>query len=323
MGRRGGIEEEVVPRTGIPFATIVAAKVDRETLWRNWPLPVLLPRALWQAWRVIGRFQPDVVLGTGGYVSAPLVLAAAGKRVPVVLQEQNYVPGRATRLLARFATVVATAYPESGTYLDGRRTVVTGTPVRPEFERPRADFPQRPRLLLTLGGSQGAHRINQALAAALPRLLAATDLIVSHQTGRRDIAAMQRIAASLGRGDRYRPFAFAEDLPARLRASDLVLSRAGASTLSEVSAVGVPMILIPGAFAGGHQVYNARPFAQSGAAVVIPDAECTGERLAAEVTALVADAPRYRRMVAAMQSLGRPAAADAVVDLLREAVRAR
>src|SRR5439155_368574 len=138
VGRRGGIEERVVGHYGVPLQTIVAAKLDLENLWRNWPVPFVLPRALIQSARIVRRFRPDVVLGTGGYVSAPIVLTAAAFRVPVVLQEQNALPGRTTKLLSRVARVVATAYPASARYLHAK-AVVTGTPVRKEFWQRRGD----------------------------------------------------------------------------------------------------------------------------------------------------------------------------------------
>lgn len=317
VGRRGGIEEEVVPRYGLPLETIVAAKLDMEQLWRNWSVPLVAPRAFWQAWRIVGRFRPDVVLGTGGYVSAPLILAAALRRIPVVLQEQNRLPGRTTRWLSRLAGVVATGYEDSASRLHAP-SVVTGTPVRQEFALRRDDFPARPRHLLVLGGSQGAHRINQAVAAAVPELVGRLGLTVAHQTGVRDLEEMERVRARLGDASAgYAPFAFADDLAERIRGADLVLSRAGASAISEVSAIGIPMILVPGPFAGGHQRLNAEPFARAGAAVMIANEECDGPRIVEEISAIVQAPERYRKMVNAMRSLGRPRAADEVVALLR------
>lgn len=318
VGRRGGIEERVVPRYGLRFKTIVAAKLDMEQPWRNWPVPFVASRALIEAAGILRSFKPDVVLGTGGYVSAPLIVVAATRRVPVVLQEQNYLPGRATRLLARFARVVATAYPETARFLHAK-TVVTGTPVRAEFSTRRAEFPSRPRRLLILGGSQGAHRINQAVAEALPELVGRLELEVRHQTGERDLPEMEAAKANLSAPSNvYQPFAFADDLAAKIHSADLVLSRAGASTLSEVSAVGIPIMLVPGPFAGGHQRLNAEPFEQAGAAVIIPNEDCNGARLVQEISEIVHDAARYSKMVDAMRALGRPHAADDVVGLLRE-----
>src|ERR1700736_5120493 len=320
-GRRAGIEARMVAAYGMRFAAIPAAPLYREQPWRNWNLPLVLGAALWQSWRLIDRFKPDVVFGTGGYVSVPLITAAGLSRLPVVLQEQNLMPGRATRALARFATKVATAYPESSHYLHAP-TVVTGTPVRTEFWRRREDFPSRPRTILVLGGSQGAHRLNQAVAGALPGLLQRFDLVIAHQTGEREIDAMRSVKATLPApvAGRYEPFAFANDLADRIRAADLVISRAGASTLSEVSAIGIPMILIPYPYAGGHQRMNVAPYESAGGAIVIPDEEAEG-RLRGVVSSVIDDPARYRKMVEAMRGLGRPYAAEEVVRLLEEVAR--
>lgn len=319
VGRRGGMEEKLVPAYGVALETIVPPKLDMEQLWRNWTVPFALPRALLQASRVVARFRPQVVLGTGGYVSAPVIMAAAMRRIPVVLQEQNALPGRTTRLLSRFATVVATAYPQSAAHLRAE-AVVTGTPVRREFADRRLEFPPRPRRLLVLGGSQGARRINHAVLAALPTLVSRLGLQVEHQTGERDSASLLEAATRLepSVAADYHPFAFASDLARRLQAADLVLARAGAGTLSEVSAMGIPMVLVPGPFAGGHQKLNAVPYAQAGAAVVIPDEECDGPRLIEELSSIATDAPKNARMVAAIRSMGKPDAAQAVARILEQ-----
>ncbi len=321
-GRRAGIEAKTITSYGMRFAAIPAAPLYTEQLWRNWKLPLVLGAALWQSWRLIDRFKPDVVFGTGGYVSFPLITVAGLARLPVVLQEQNLMPGRATRVLARFARQVATAYPESSRYLHAS-TVVTGTPVRTEFWRRREDFPTRPRTILVLGGSQGAHRVNQAVAEALPSLLERPDLTITHQTGTREIDSMQSVKAALPAPatGRYEPFAFANDLADRIRAADLVVSRAGASTLSEVSAIGVPMVLIPYPFAGGHQRLNVAPYESAGAAIVIPDEEADGARLLSVVRSIIDDQAGYRKMVEAMRGLGRPYAAEEVVRLIEQVAR--
>jgi len=199
-GRRDGIEARTVAGYGMPFVAIPAAPLYTERVWRNWTLPLVLGAALYQCWRLLDRFKPDVVLGTGGYVSVPLITAAGLARVPIVLQEQNLMPGRATRVLARFARTVATAYPESSRFLRASTTVVTGTPVRTEFWRRKDDFPAQPRTILVLGGSQGAHRLNQALADLLPSLLDRPGLAIMHQTGPREIGAMQAVNASNRKG---------------------------------------------------------------------------------------------------------------------------
>jgi UDP-N-acetylglucosamine--N-acetylmuramyl-(pentapeptide) pyrophosphoryl-undecaprenol N-acetylglucosamine transferase len=324
VGRRGGIEEQVVPGYGIPMETIVAPKLDMEQLWRNWSVPLVAPRALAQAMGVVRRFRPDVVLGTGGYVSAPVILAAAARRVPIVLQEQNAFPGRTTRWLSRVARVVATAYPETGRYLHAK-SVVTGTPVREVFRKPRTDFLARPQRLLVLGGSQGAHRINQAVLSGVRdlNLITKTQLEVWHQTGDRDYSWIESEHAALEVGvrERYHPFKFADDLAPQVYAADLVLSRAGAGTISEVSAAGIPMLLVPGPFAGGHQRLNAEPYERAGAAIVIANEDCDGPRLVREISGIIQDPSRYSKMVDAMHSLGRPKAAAAVAGLLEAVIR--
>ena len=322
VGRSGGMEGKIVPAYGIPLKSIVAAKLDMENVWRNWPVPFVVPRALFQSSRIIREFRPDVVLGTGGYVSAPLILTAAGFRVPIILQEQNYLPGRATRLLSRFARVVATTYTESAGYLKAK-TVVTGTPVRTDFWRRRTDLPERPGVLLILGGSQGAHRINESVAEALPEMVGKMGLTVWHQTGERDADQMRGLTARLEgpARERYHPFPFSADLAQLVYAADVVLGRAGAGTISEVSAAGIPMLLVPGRFGGGHQRLNVLPYEQAGAAAVIPDEELNAARLVAELTSIIDDPARYRKMIEAMRGLGRPHAAEAVVRLIEEAAR--
>jgi UDP-N-acetylglucosamine--N-acetylmuramyl-(pentapeptide) pyrophosphoryl-undecaprenol N-acetylglucosamine transferase len=324
VGRRGGMEERIIPAYQVPLETIMAPKLDMEQLWRNWSFPFVLPRALLMAGRVVARFRPDVVLGTGGYVSAPVIMAAAMRRIPIVLQEQNYLPGRTTRLLSRVATVVSIAYAESATSIH-TRSVVTGTPVRTDFARRRTDFPGRPASLLVLGGSQGARRINRAVVDALPMLVSRGGLEVWHQTGERDFSILREESERLSESvkGRYHPFPFAEDLAAKIYSADLVLARAGAGTLSEVSAAGIPMVLVPGPFAGGHQALNVGPYERAGAAIVLPDAECDGPRLSEVLMAIVEAPDRYARMVAAVHALGRPGAADDVVRILQGVARRR
>src|SRR5256884_9082132 len=253
VGRRGGIEEQLVPRHGLRVRTIVAARLDMDQFWRTWSVPFVGSWALLQSVRIVREFRTDVVLGTGGYVSAPIVLAAAAFRVPIVLQEQNALPGRTTRLLSRVARVVATAYPESAAHLHAK-AVVTGTPVRKDFWQRRANFPTRPGRLRILGGSQGAHRINEAVAAALPDVLGRLGVEVWHQTGERDFQRMDALRTNLGPpGSRYHPFAFDEELARVVYSADLVLSRAGAGTISEVSAAGISRGLVAGPFGRGPQ----------------------------------------------------------------------
>jgi UDP-N-acetylglucosamine--N-acetylmuramyl-(pentapeptide) pyrophosphoryl-undecaprenol N-acetylglucosamine transferase len=191
--------------------------------------------------------------------------------------------------------------------------------VRSEFAKRRSGFPARPHRLLVLGGSQGARRINHAVLAALPQLVSELRLEIDHQTGEREFISVGEAATKLGPTivTAYHPFPFVTDLAARIYSADLVLARAGAGTLSEVSAVGIPMVLVPGPFAGGHQKLNAVPYADAGAAVVISNEDCDGPRLSEVLTSITTDSERYARMVAAMRALGKPDAADAVAKILQ------
>jgi UDP-N-acetylglucosamine--N-acetylmuramyl-(pentapeptide) pyrophosphoryl-undecaprenol N-acetylglucosamine transferase len=320
VGRQGGPEAGLARAQGLETRLILAAGFDRDRLHRNWRLPLVLPAAFWQATRAVHAFRPDVMLGTGGYVAAPVVAAARLQGVPVVLQEQNVRPGWATRLAVPTAWAIAVGFEETVRRLRAARVVVTGNPVRVPFAEP-APAPQGPHRILLMGGSQGARHLNEVLVAALPRLLAPPDRVVVHLTGQRDFEAMRVATQTLDPllGSRYRLEAFREDMDALLRASDLVIARAGGMTIAEATALGRPLMLVPGTFGGGHQTENAEATERAGAAMVIRDREFTADRLVHEVEALTTQPARFDRLCRGSLAFGRPHAADAVVELLRQA----
>jgi UDP-N-acetylglucosamine--N-acetylmuramyl-(pentapeptide) pyrophosphoryl-undecaprenol N-acetylglucosamine transferase len=284
----------------------------------------LLPAVL-AARRILRDFAADVVVGAAGYVCVPVVLAARSLRIPVVLMEQNAVPGRAVRLLAGGTRVVAASFAETAERLPRSRVVHTGNPVREEV-RAAAPAPLREvcEHLLVMGGSQGAQRINRALGECLVTLLERHPrLRVTHQCGARDAEWAVRLAASLSeplRG-RYTVAPFFDDIAARICDADLVVMRAGGSSLAEVSVLGRPMLLVPYPHARAHQVDNAMPYVRCGAARMLSDEQCTGERLLTEVEAITGDPERWRGMARASAAAGRPDAAQRVVDLLAEVAR--
>jgi UDP-N-acetylglucosamine--N-acetylmuramyl-(pentapeptide) pyrophosphoryl-undecaprenol N-acetylglucosamine transferase len=324
-GRRGGLEERMVPAAGLPLVTLAVRGVDSSR-----PLSAALalgrlPAAVMAARRVLREFAADVVVGAAGYVCVPVVLAARSLGVPVVLMEQNAVPGRAVRLLAGRARAVAASFAETAERLPGARVVHTGNPVREEVSA-AAGAPLRDACehLLVMGGSQGAQRINRALGGCLPGLLSEHPrLRVTHQCGARDAAWAEELAASLPgplRG-RYTVAPFFDDLAARVRDADLVVMRAGGSSLAEVSVLGRPMLLVPYPHARAHQVDNALPYVRRGAARMLADEDCDPPRLRAEVEAIAGDPPGWRAMAAASAAAGRPDAARRVVELLAEVAR--
>ncbi len=320
VGRRGGVAEALVERAGVPLETLAIRGLQLAHPLSLAGFGVRLPRAVAEARRLIRRFDPDVVVGTAGYVSVPVVLAARRERVPVLLLEQNAVPGRATRLLARRAAGVAVSFPGSARRLRGRGAVVTGNPVRREFREGVSPLGDRPRRLLVWGGSQGARRINRALCDCAPRLLRDhPELEITHQCGRLDEAEVMAVRAGLDPEPqrRWEVAPFYTDVAVRVAAADLVVMRAGGSSLAEVSALGRPMILVPYPHAGDHQRHNAAPYVEAGAALLLADAACDGERLRATVERILGDTGRWREMAARSRAMGRPEATADVVALIR------
>ena len=271
------------------------------------------------AWRLISRRRPDVVIGVGGYSSGPVVAVAAMRGIPTMVLEQNAVPGLTNRLLARFVGRAAVTYEASLKYF-GAKAFVSGNPVRREFlevdDDPSHDAAinaSRVRVLV-FGGSQGAHAINVAMVEAAPRLAAAAETVdLVCQTGTRDFDMVR--AAFERHGVQGRVERFIDAMDREMKAAGLVVSRAGATTLAEVTAAGRPAILIPLPTAtDDHQRHNARALEKAGAAELMEQSDLTGERLADRIIALAGDRERRRRMSAAARQLARPRAAEEIVD---------
>lgn len=322
VGRRGGVAEGLVTAAGFRLKTLRVSGLDAGS-----PISVIrfaaqLPLAVRTARRIIRRFGADVVVGGAGYVSVPVVLAARSLRIPVALLEQNAVPGRATRLLARRDTLVAAAFAQTAAHLPRARVVDVGNPIRAEvLATPLRVLGEHCEHLLVMGGSQGARRINQAVAGCVETLLGQhPGLRITHQTGALDAEEMEAARAALAPGLRQRwdQTPFISDVGQAIVAADLVLMRAGGSSLAECSALGRPMILVPYPHAGDHQRLNAAPYVLAGAARLIPDAECEPERVASEVTALLEEPSAWRRIAEASSRLGRRDAASRIVALLGE-----
>ncbi|HKQ59921.1 MAG TPA: UDP-N-acetylglucosamine--N-acetylmuramyl-(pentapeptide) pyrophosphoryl-undecaprenol N-acetylglucosamine transferase, partial [Candidatus Polarisedimenticolaceae bacterium] len=270
------------------------------------------------AWML--RRRPDLVIGVGGYASGPAVLAARLLGVKTMVQEQNHYPGATNRWLAPRVDAVCVPSEAARERLGGRG-IVTGNPVRAEFVS-IGEPPGGERVsLLVCGGSRGAHSINQAMIAALvPLARLSPPPRVVHQTGSADELAVRQAAGDYPGG--YDVRAFLDDMPQRLADADLVLCRAGASTLAELAAAGRPAILVPYPHAADdHQRHNAETLQTAGAAVVLPDRELDGSRLAAAVATLAADAGRRRSMGRAARGLAVPDAASRIADVAEALLR--
>jgi UDP-N-acetylglucosamine--N-acetylmuramyl-(pentapeptide) pyrophosphoryl-undecaprenol N-acetylglucosamine transferase len=328
-GTARGLEARVVPREGFELDLVRSAGLKGKSLTARVRGAALLPVAFLDAWRIVSRRRPDVVVGVGGYSSGPVVLLAALRRVPTLVLEQNAVPGLTNRLLGPWVRAAAVTYEQTRSFFRGR-AFVAGNPVRAEFfdaaDEPAVAGARAPRVLI-LGGSQGAQAVNLAMVAAAPELVranAALELV--HQTGERDLATVR--AAYDAAGIRARAEVFLDPVAREVKTATLVVSRAGATTLAELAAVGRPAVLIPFAAAtDDHQRRNAQVLADAGAAVVIEEHELTGSRLADTVSRLLADRPRLDAMGRAMRQFARPDAAariaDRVLELAAGTTRAR
>ncbi len=312
-GTERGIESRVIPREGFELDVLRSAGLKATSLAARVRGFSLLPLSGLDAWRILSRRRPDAVVGVGGYSSGPVMMAAAARRIPTLLLEQNAVPGLTNRLLARVVSAAAVSF-ESTVGFFGGRGFVSGNPVRPEFFDPAPPRAPGPPRILIVGGSQGAHAINVAMVEAAPGL-AAGGIAVTHQTGERDIGLVRDGYRRAGLEARAEPFLF--DMADQMKAADLVVCRSGATTIAELTASGRPAIFIPlPTAADDHQRVNAEAVAAAGAAEVIPQAELTGARLAGRIAALAGDEPARQTMSAAARTLARPGAAAAIVDRL-------
>jgi UDP-N-acetylglucosamine--N-acetylmuramyl-(pentapeptide) pyrophosphoryl-undecaprenol N-acetylglucosamine transferase len=312
-GTDRGIERTVVPREGFDLDVLRSAGLKGMSIGAFIRGLALLPASGIDAWGIVSRRRPHLVIGVGGYSSGPVVLVAALRRIPTLLLEQNAVPGFTNRALARFVSSAAVTFETTLAYF-GRRGFVTGNPVRPEFFDPAPASVGGPPRILIFGGSQGAHAINMAMVEAAPRLAAHSGrLAITHQTGERDLERVRGGYRDAGLSARVEPFLFAMDR--EMKAADLVICRAGATTLAELTAAGRPSILVPlPTAADDHQRKNAEVLAHAGAAELLEQSQMTGERLAARIVALASDAAQRDRMSKAALGLARPGAAAAIVD---------
>jgi UDP-N-acetylglucosamine--N-acetylmuramyl-(pentapeptide) pyrophosphoryl-undecaprenol N-acetylglucosamine transferase len=279
---------------------------------------LLLPIATIDAWRVVSRQRPDVVVGVGGFASGPVLAIAALRGYPTMLLEQNALPGITNRLLARLVRAAAVNFDAALAYFP-RTGFVAGNPVRPEFfpaqnERANDRFDSvDPRRVLVFGGSQGAHAINVAMVEAAARLAASgIRLAITHQTGERDLDLVRTAYQRAGLEARVEAFLF--EIDGEMKAADAVICRAGATTLAELAASGTPAILVPlPNSTDDHQRKNAEVFAGAGAAVVIEERDLK-TALADALTALVTNADYRREMSVAARKLARPDAAERIAD---------
>jgi len=327
VGTPDGLESRLVPQAGLTFSALPARGFDRSRPWSLVTSSALIAVSTVRAVSLLRRWRPDVVLGFGGYVSIPVGFAAWLTRTPLVLHEQNSVPGLANRVLARRAAAIGITYPSSGTFLGGdSATVVTGNPVRSAVlgaqrvdGRTALGLPLDALVLLVFGGSRGARHINSALVGLRQRLLSVDGLFIVHVTGPAEHDAVERaLAKAGGDADRWRVLDYLDDMGGAIAAADVVVARAGATSIAEITALGTPCVLVPYPYAtDDHQTTNAQAVVEAGAGVAVSDAELDEPRFGDVVLDLLSDAPARASMSAASRALGRPDAARRLADLAR------
>jgi UDP-N-acetylglucosamine--N-acetylmuramyl-(pentapeptide) pyrophosphoryl-undecaprenol N-acetylglucosamine transferase len=326
VGRKNGMEKEIVEKFGFESREIEIAGLKRTPLgllrfvwkWR---------RGLNQAKRVIDNFNPDIVVGTGGYVSAPAVRAAYKAGKPVFLQEQNSLPGLATRTLSKMAKKVFIAYEGATQYIDKEKCVLVGNPVRPDLlqaDRAKscAEFGLDPtkKTVLVVGGSSGARGVNYPMLDIIRTGGIAEGWQILWQTGQRDFVDISEALENLRLPGKH--LAFIYNMPGAYSVADMIICRAGAMTLAEIAVWGLPSILIPYPYAtGDHQTLNSKEPSSKGAAIVISESEIV-EKLPIALSELMNDEQKRKSMATAAKKLAKPDAADVIAKSILERINA-
>lgn len=323
VGTEQGIERSVVPQEGYKIRFLRAEGLVGKSMIKKSRAVIKMILSIYDSYKIINDVKPDAIIGVGGYASFGMVITGRFFSIPTMITEQNSIPGLANRVLCRFVDAICATYHDSISYFPKEKTYITGNPIRQGIirgERERAyDLfcLERDRFtILVFGGSAGATKINRAVCEAFHYLTDLRDQIqFLHQTGRSDIEWVKESYRKWGFKGTVAPFIY--EMGEAYAVSDLIISRAGATTLAELTAVGRPSILIPYPFAAAkHQEENARKLSDMGAAKMILDNDLNGETLSEEIKKLFNNNPLRMEMEKAARSLGRPDAARQIVDIL-------
>jgi UDP-N-acetylglucosamine--N-acetylmuramyl-(pentapeptide) pyrophosphoryl-undecaprenol N-acetylglucosamine transferase len=314
IGTARGLENRLVPAAGFPLQLVKVGALNRVSLATRVKTLLDLPRAVFAAGRWVNEFQPDVMIGVGGYASGPAMLAAIRKRIPTLAFEPNVVPGFANRMVARFVSAAAVHFQETAERF--RNAVVTGVPVRPAFfQIPRKPYVRASPTVLVFGGSQGSRAINHAVTRAIRPLIGRMPgLHVIHQTGERDYNDV--LAAYTQAEFPAEVHKFIDDMPVLFARADMILCRSGASTVAEIAAAGKPAVFVPFPLAADdHQRRNAEALERAGAAVVVEETKFDEVWLVDTICALLEDPARLARMSDAARAMAHPEAAKDIAQL--------
>ncbi len=324
IGTSRKLDGESLARYGFAARTITSAGIKGKSLMQLIKALSALPVGYFQALSILRKFRPDIVLAVGGYVTAPVIVAAKTLGIPVVLHEQNSVAGLANRKLGFFAEKICLSLPGSEKDFSAGQVVFTGNPVRDTILHQAAKEEQRTdgtTTLLVLGGSQGAHRLNLLLPQVVAQLRR-QDIRVVHQCGKKDDTAVREAYQDAGIDAEVEPFFM--DMAKVYARADLVVSRAGATTLAELAVLGKPAILVPYPHAAdNHQQKNGEYYVQGGAALMFAEAQLDAAAFASSLDELLADRPRLQQMSAAMKKLGVFDAAERIVAVCEQTLATR
>ncbi len=335
IGKRNSMEQDVIPAHHIAFQGISFSGMPRTLTWRFIPWGIQLIQSILEAYRLLNDFQPHMVFGTGGYVSAPVLMSAKLLGIPYIVHEPDAHPGLVNRLMGRWATAATGAFQEAQALIKTRDFNVTGNPIRGKIGHltkadalaclgnPVVGWHADDPVLVVTGGSQGSRTLNQAVIEALPELINRLGLRVIHQTGQ-GLYDETRVALQQNGFEAHPSLwvqPFFTDMAAVWGASDVALCRSGSLTLSELYICGLPSVLVPFPYAAAdHQRKNAQASEQAGASVMIPDSDCTADRLVKTLEKLLSapkDPERLNRMREASRSLAHPDATQAIVSLIK------
>lgn len=327
VGTPNGMESRIVPQEGFEFASLEAAGLKRKLTLDNVRILFKTAGSLFKARRILKDFQPDVVIGTGGYVCGPILLAAALSHVPTLIQEQNVIPGVTNKILSRFVDRIALGYEAAKPrFPHPEKCIYTGNPIRPDIllakreeARKALGIGSNKFMVLITGGSRGARTINNAMLGVHRHFKDTDTCCLYHVTGTLEY---DRIVRDLGANEKgqygksSRIIRYEYHMPQALAAADLIICRAGAISLAELAACGIPSILIPYPYAAeDHQTFNARVFVAAGAAKMIVDKYLTDKELIQDIEDLMKNQSTLENMSKAASSLGKPKAGQDIAHL--------
>lgn len=332
VGTARGMEAEIIPREGFAYRSVTVQGLPRKRAsLRSLTAVFKTTKGSLEAYKILREFKPTVVVGTGGYVCGPVVMVAAFLKIPTLIHEQNVFPGFTNRVLARIVNKTAVTFPESKGYFTPKADIViTGLPIRPEILDARREdgisslsLDRDKFTVLVTGGSQGASTLNKAMVEVIDRACGLSDIQIVYTTGQagydetlRELAARGIDLVNCG-NITVKPYLY--NMAEALSASDLVICRAGATTIAEITARGLPSILIPYPYAAGnHQEFNAQSLVKNGAAVMILDRDLSGENLTKTVRSLLDNRPRLAAMADRAKQLGKPEAAKRLLEIIEE-----